>query len=98
MYRYRPFVSKTYDFETTSTLYFNLFTALLELFHLTSLERYYGSMYDYHTVRFCCDPDTRLRIEYIFRRAMGLKKLLLLDLDSYQDRAKRYREENYAIF
>lgn len=98
MYRFRPGVSKTYEFETTNRLYFWKFQETLELFGITTFNSYLGSTYDYHDIKFCCEPKTRLRIEYIFRRSIGLKKLYLLDLDCYQNRDERYREENYAIF
>ncbi len=98
MYRFRPGVSKTYDFETTNRLYYYKFRELLEKFEILPTDCYLGSTYDYHSIRFCCEPNLRLRIEYIFRRSIGLKKLYLLDLDCYQNRAKRYKEENYAIF
>lgn len=98
MYRFRPGVSKNYEFETTDTLYFYRFQEILEHFGLLEIDSYFGSTYDYHSLKFCCEPKIRLRIEYIFRRSIGLTKLYLLDLDCYQNRAKRYKEENYAIF
>jgi len=98
MYRFRPGVSKTYEFETTNRLYFWKFQEILEKFGLLALDSYFGSTYDYHSIRFSCEPNLRLRMEYIFRRSMGLKKLYLLDLDRYQNRTQRYKEENYAIF
>ncbi len=98
MYRLRPGVSKSYDFETTDRLYYHRFQDILEKFGLLVYDNYFGSTYDYHTIRFCCDLKTRVLVEYIFRRSIGLKRLYLLDLDCYQNRAKRYKEENYAIF
>ncbi len=98
MLRRRPMVSKTYDFETTDLLYFYKFIEVLELFNIIPLNKYSGSYYDYHEVRFCCDKQTRLRIEYIFRRLLNMRCLYLLDLDNYQNIAKRYMEEKYAIY
>ena len=96
---YRPYVSKTYEFETTDVLQYYRFIQVLKMLDIGTLDVYEGSrFYDYHNVRFYCDKNRRLRAEYIFRRFMGLEVVYLLDLDTYQNRAERYREENYAIY
>ena len=95
----RPYASKTYEFETTDILMYHRFIQILKMLDIGTLDVYEGSIfYDFHNIRFYCDKDKRLRAEYVFRRLMGLKMLYLLDLDTYQNRAERYREECYAIY
>ena len=99
MLRFRPKVSKSYEFETTDVLYFYKFLDVIEhIAEIHIIDKYLGSTYDYHNIKFVCDPKTRLKTEYIFRRFVNLRKMYLLDQDTYQNRQLRYREENYEIF
>jgi len=98
MLRRRPMVSKTYDFETNDKLYFCKFLDVMGLYDVMPLDMYEGATYDVHWIRFCCDKQTRLKIEYIFRRLSGINSRYLLALDDYRNMAERFMEENYAIY
>lgn len=93
----RPFNSKVWDFETSDLWLYTKFLKILKVFGITPLEEY-ECAYDTSSCRFCCTTKERLRIEYVFRRLIGLDRRYLIDLDSYQNRCELYREEKYAIY
>ena len=98
MLRRPPFGSKVWDFEANDLWIYQRFLKVLSIFDIVSLEQYSVPYDDNHSCRFCCTKEERLRIEYVFRRMIGLDTKYLMDLDSYQNRCRLYQEEHYAIY
>ena len=92
----QPF-GKVWDFETSDCWLYQRFRQVLKIFDILPLEEYVVD-WDMCSCRFCCVSKQRIEIEYIFRRLIGLDKRYLLDLECYQDRARRLEEEKYAIY
>ena len=98
MLRKSRFNSKIWDFEASDFWIYQRFLKVLSMFNILPLEQYAVPYDDNHSCRFCSTKKERLRIEYVFRRMISLDRRYLMDLDSYQNRAKLYREERYAIY
>ena len=90
--------SKIYDFETFDDYIYNKFLLILELFDIIPLDTHDAIGDGSKTCKFCTTPHIRTQIECVLRRAIKLEPLYLLNQDSYQNRAVRYREERYAIY
>ena len=88
---------KTYDFESDDSWMGWQFLKVLETFHVTPLYSYVQD-WDVTQIRFSALPKTRLMIEYTYRVLIHKDRKYLSDLECYQDRARRYREERYAIY
>jgi len=95
--KHNPYLIRTYDFETSDRFAYYKFLDVLKIFNLFPLEEYNEGI-ECCQIRFVSTKEERLQIEYIFRKLLNLDSLYLMDLDSYQNRAKVYREERYAIY
>lgn len=93
-----PGQSKVFEFETPDLWIQLRFIKTLKLFHIAPIEEYGELALDYHGCKFCSTKQERLRIEYVFRRMIGLDDRYLMDLDNYQNRCELYQEEKYAIY
>lgn len=93
----KPPFGKVWTFETSDFWIYQRFLKVLKLYDIVPCEEY-AVMYDNSSCDFCCTKDTRIRVEYVFRRSIGLDMRYLMDLDSYQNRYEMYKEERYAIY
>ena len=90
---------RSYDFECTDVSFGYRFLRVLKKFDIVPVDYYVDIPGNCMTVKFFSTKKQRSQIEYIFRRLIGLDRTeYLMDLDKYQNRCERYRDERYIIF
>ncbi len=88
---------KVYEFEGSNDYISNRFFEILEQFNIYGDCDIVPEIEGSSRIRFISTPEKRIQVEYVLRRRMGLDRLYLLDLNSYQNNAVKYRKDGYMI-
>ena len=90
---------KKYEFECCDSYMADKFLKVLNMFHTSISDIYiaYKDM-DFSQIQFRCDRDTRLQIEYVFRRISHMGRVYLMELEHEVSSVELTGDNGYAIF
>ena len=90
---------KNYEFECCDNYMADKFLKVLNMFHTNISDTYiaYRNI-DFSQIQFRCNRDTRLRIEYVFRKMCHMSRAYLMDLEHEISSVELTGDNGYVIF
>lgn len=89
---------KKYEFECCDSYTADKFLKVLNMFHANISDIYIAYKdIDFSQIQFRCNRDTRLQMEYVFRRMAGMESLYLMDVEYRESSAELTGENGYVI-
>lgn len=89
---------KKYEFECCDSYMADKFLKVLNVFNTNISDIYiaYKDM-DFSQIQFRCNRDTRIQMEYMFRRMANMNSLYLMDVEYRESSAELTGENGYVI-
>ena len=90
---------KKYEFECCDHYIADRFLKVLHMFHTNISDVYIAYKdIDFSQIQFRCDRDTRIQIEYVFRRMCHMNHTYLMEIEHKISSVELTGENGYAIF